>query len=163
GIETPSAESLKQTRKLQNLKLPLQESVLRLTHAGLEVYAGFIVGFDTDGEHIFEAQRTFIDGLPIAAAMIGLLTALPNTALRRHRRSVRPPELPADPRRAQAPRRISGSVGGHLRAGGLLPALRDARSRARPWPGAPDLPRWVGNVPAHSHRGWAGVAAPTLL
>ena len=81
GIETPSAESLKQTRKLQNLKLPLQESVLRLTHAGLEVYAGFIVGFDTDGEHIFEAQRTFIDGLPIAAAMIGLLTALPNTAL----------------------------------------------------------------------------------
>src|SRR5438094_647359 len=49
GIETPSAESLKQTRKLQNLKLPLQESVLRLTHAGLEVYAGFIVGFDTDG------------------------------------------------------------------------------------------------------------------
>jgi radical SAM superfamily enzyme YgiQ (UPF0313 family) len=81
GIETPSAESLKQTRKLQNLKLPLQESVMRLTHAGLEVYAGFIVGFDTDGEHIFEAQRSFIDGLPIAAAMIGLLTALPNTAL----------------------------------------------------------------------------------
>jgi radical SAM superfamily enzyme YgiQ (UPF0313 family) len=81
GIETPSAESLKQTRKLQNLKLPLQESVMRLTHAGLEVYAGFIVGFDTDGEHIFEAQETFISGLPIAAAMIGLLTALPNTAL----------------------------------------------------------------------------------
>ena len=81
GIETPSAEALKQTRKLQNLKLPLQESVLRLTRAGLEVYAGFIVGFDTDGEHIFEAKRKFIDGLPIAAAMIGLLTALPNTAL----------------------------------------------------------------------------------
>ena len=81
GIETPSVESLKHTHKLQNLKLPLQESVLRLTHAGLEVYAGFIVGFDTDGNHIFEAQRTFIAGLPIAAAMIGLLTALPNTAL----------------------------------------------------------------------------------
>ena len=81
GIETPSAESLKQTRKLQNLKLPLQESVMRLTHAGLEVYAGFIVGFDTDGEQIFETQRAFIDSLPIAAAMIGLLTALPNTAL----------------------------------------------------------------------------------
>src|SRR6266436_5939516 len=81
GIETPSVESLKHTHKLQNLKLPLQESVLRLTRAGLEVYAGFIVGFDTDGDHIFEAQRTFIAGLPIAAAMIGLLTALPNTAL----------------------------------------------------------------------------------
>src|SRR2546428_782118 len=81
GIETPSVESLKHTHKLQNLKLPLQESVLRLTRAGLEVYAGFIVGFDTDGDHIFEAQRTFIEGLPIAAALIGLLTALPNTAL----------------------------------------------------------------------------------
>ncbi len=81
GIETPSAESLKLTRKLQNLRLPLQDAVLRLTRAGLEVYAGFIVGFDTDGEHIFDAQREFISGLPIAAAMIGLLTALPNTAL----------------------------------------------------------------------------------
>jgi len=81
GIETPSAESLKQTKKLQNLKLPLEESVMRLTKAGLEVYAGFIVGFDTDGEHIFEVQEKFISSLPIAAAMIGLLTALPNTAL----------------------------------------------------------------------------------
>src|SRR3989454_8055625 len=81
GIETPSADSLKQTKKLQNLKLPLQESVMRLTRAGLEVYAGFIVGFDTDGEHIFEMQEKFISSLPIAAAMIGLLTALPNTAL----------------------------------------------------------------------------------
>jgi radical SAM superfamily enzyme YgiQ (UPF0313 family) len=81
GIETPSVESLKETRKLQNLRLPLQESVMRLTRAGLEVYAGFIVGFDSDGEHIFEVQEAFISGLPIAAAMIGLLTALPNTAL----------------------------------------------------------------------------------
>ena len=81
GIETPSAESLKQTKKLQNLKLPLEESVMRLTRAGLEVYAGFIVGFDTDGEHIFEVQEQFISSMPIAAAMIGLLTALPNTAL----------------------------------------------------------------------------------
>src|SRR5207253_1738078 len=39
GIETPSVESLKHTHKLQNLKLPLQESVLRLTHAGLAFYA----------------------------------------------------------------------------------------------------------------------------
>ncbi|HTO98860.1 MAG TPA: DUF4070 domain-containing protein [Myxococcales bacterium] len=81
GIETPAKESLKLTKKLQNLKLPLQESVLRLTRAGLEVYAGFIVGFDTDGDHIFEVQREFISSLPIGAAMIGLLTALPNTAL----------------------------------------------------------------------------------
>ena len=81
GIESPSPEALRETKKLQNLRLGLHESVERLTRAGLEVYAGFILGFDSDGPGIFEAQRSFIDGLPIAAAMIGLLTALPGTQL----------------------------------------------------------------------------------
>jgi hypothetical protein len=45
------------------------------------VYAGFIVGFDSDGPDIFERQLAFISGLPIARAMVGLLTALPGTRL----------------------------------------------------------------------------------
>jgi hypothetical protein len=81
GIESPSAESLRETHKLQNLRMELNESVARITRAGLEVYAGFIVGFDSDGPGIFQVQRTFIDGLPIPAAMIGILTALPRTGL----------------------------------------------------------------------------------
>ena len=81
GIETPSPEALRETQKLQNLRLGLDESVERITRAGLEVYAGFIVGFDADGPGVFEVQRSFIDGLPIAAAMIGTLTALPRTQL----------------------------------------------------------------------------------
>jgi radical SAM superfamily enzyme YgiQ (UPF0313 family) len=81
GIETPSPEALRETQKLQNLKLDPAEAVKRLTKAGLEVYAGFIVGFDSDGPGIFEAQRQFISSLPIPAAMIGILTALPSTQL----------------------------------------------------------------------------------
>jgi radical SAM superfamily enzyme YgiQ (UPF0313 family) len=81
GIESPSADALKETHKLQNLRMSLTESVERVTRAGMEVYAGFIVGFDADGPEIFETQRSFIDSLPVAAAMVGILTALPRTQL----------------------------------------------------------------------------------
>ena len=81
GIETPSAEALRETQKLQNLRMELHEAVARVTSAGLEVYAGFIVGFDADGPGIFAVQRDFIGSVPVAAAMIGLLTALPRTQL----------------------------------------------------------------------------------
>jgi radical SAM superfamily enzyme YgiQ (UPF0313 family) len=83
GIETPSAESLKETHKLQNLRQPSDEAVRLITAAGLEVYAGFIVGFDSDGPEIFELQRSFISSLPVPVAMIGILTALPGTQLTR--------------------------------------------------------------------------------
>lgn len=81
GIETPSVEALAQAGKSQNLRMPPERAVAALTRAGLEVYAGFIVGFDSDGPDIFERQRAFISGLPIARAMIGLLTAFPGTRL----------------------------------------------------------------------------------
>jgi radical SAM superfamily enzyme YgiQ (UPF0313 family) len=81
GIETPSPEALKETRKTQNLRLDLSEAVDRLTRAGLEVMAGFIVGFDSDDTSAFEAQRRFLADAPIPLAMIGLLSALPGTAL----------------------------------------------------------------------------------
>jgi radical SAM superfamily enzyme YgiQ (UPF0313 family) len=83
GIETPSPESLKETHKLQNLRQPSDEAVRLITAAGLEVYAGFIVGFDSDGPEIFELQRSFISSLPVPVAMIGILTALPGTQLTR--------------------------------------------------------------------------------
>jgi radical SAM superfamily enzyme YgiQ (UPF0313 family) len=83
GIESPSPEALKETHKLQNLRLDPAEAVRRITRAGLEVFAGFIVGFDSDGPEIFEAQRSFISSVPVPVAMIGVLTALPGTQLTR--------------------------------------------------------------------------------
>ena len=81
GIESPSTDALAETGKRQNLKRNLTESVDTITRAGIEVYAGFIVGFDSDGPEIFEAQREFISSLPIPLAMVGMLTALPGTPL----------------------------------------------------------------------------------
>jgi len=81
GIETPSTEALAQASKTQNLRMPQERAVEELTRAGLEVYAGFIVGFDADGPDIFDRQLAFISGLPIARAMVGLMMALPGTQL----------------------------------------------------------------------------------
>jgi hypothetical protein len=41
--------------------------------------AGFIIGFDNDPEDIFERQINFIRESAIPLAMVGLLTALPQT------------------------------------------------------------------------------------
>jgi radical SAM superfamily enzyme YgiQ (UPF0313 family) len=83
GIETPSTEALAQARKTQNLRMPQERAVEALTRAGLEVYAGFIVGFDSDAPDIFDRQLAFISSLPVARAMVNLLTALPGTQLTR--------------------------------------------------------------------------------
>jgi radical SAM superfamily enzyme YgiQ (UPF0313 family) len=83
GIETPSPEALRSAKKLQNLRLDLHEAIDRLTRAGLEVFGGFIVGFDSDDVTAIGAQLEFLAGAPIPLAMVGLLTALPGTQLSR--------------------------------------------------------------------------------
>lgn len=81
GIETPSREGLKETGKNQNLKTDMEAAVQMIQRQGIEVLAGFIVGFDSDPPDIFERQIDFIQKNAIPKAMIGLLTALPGTRL----------------------------------------------------------------------------------
>lgn len=81
GIETPIVESLVEANKGQNRKRDLLESVKKIQSYGIEVMAGFIVGFDNDPEDIFERQINFIRASAIPLAMVGLLTALPDTQL----------------------------------------------------------------------------------
>src|SRR5437762_1087845 len=83
GIETPVEASLKEAQKLQNTKRSLLESVHRIQSYGMEVMAGFIVGFDNDPEEIFDKQVEFIEESAIPMAMVGLLLALPGTQLYR--------------------------------------------------------------------------------
>jgi len=81
GIETPSAEGLKEARKYQNLRGDNAQQIRVIQESGLWVMGGFIVGFDSDDERIFERQLEFIDRTGIAWAMTGMLQALPTTPL----------------------------------------------------------------------------------
>ncbi|MEO0034787.1 MAG: hypothetical protein RLZZ501_810 [Pseudomonadota bacterium] len=87
GIESPDPESLKETGKTQNLREDPLVSVRRIYSRGIDVLAGFIVGFDNDTPETFEMQRRFITEAGIQSAMVGLLSALPRTPL--HARMIR--------------------------------------------------------------------------
>jgi radical SAM superfamily enzyme YgiQ (UPF0313 family) len=81
GIESSDPETLRQTRKTQNTHEDTLTSVRRLYEYGIDVLAGFIVGFDNDTVETFEHQYRFVIDSGIQVAMIGLLTALPKTPL----------------------------------------------------------------------------------
>ena len=81
GIETPSAASLKETKKFQNLRRDLLDSIRFIQQHGLWVMGGFIVGFDNDEADIFDRQIEFIERAAIPWAMTGALQAPPTTPL----------------------------------------------------------------------------------
>jgi len=81
GIESPSKESLREVKKLQNLAIDPVSCVELLHKRGLWVTGGFIVGFDSDTEEIFEQQIEFIERTAIPWALLNFLHALPRTAL----------------------------------------------------------------------------------
>jgi radical SAM superfamily enzyme YgiQ (UPF0313 family) len=83
GIETPDPAGLEECGKRQNRNRDLAESIATLQRAGLEVMGGFIVGFDADPLDIFARQFEFIQRSGVVTAMVGLLTALPQTRLYR--------------------------------------------------------------------------------
>ena len=83
GLETPHERSLVSAGKSQNLRVDPARAVEAIQRKGLEVSGGFIVGFDTDPPDICERQVDFVKRLAVPVAMVGLLTALPRTALRR--------------------------------------------------------------------------------
>ncbi|TAK85059.1 MAG: B12-binding domain-containing radical SAM protein [Betaproteobacteria bacterium] len=81
GLETPDPQALRAACKVQNCAGDMLEAVRRIYARGIDVLAGFIVGFDQDTLATFEKQRRFILDSGIVVAMIGLLTALPRTPL----------------------------------------------------------------------------------
>jgi len=83
GIETPNESSLLASGKLQNTRRDLVESIRRIQRRGIEVMGGFILGFDTDREDIFDRLVDFIQTSAIPIAMVGLLQAIPGTQLYR--------------------------------------------------------------------------------
>ncbi len=81
GIETPDELGLIASNKLQNTRRSLLESVATIQSYGMQVMGGFILGFDTDREDIFDRMVEFIQKSGIPIAMVGLLQAMPGTQL----------------------------------------------------------------------------------
>ncbi len=81
GIESPDEEALRETKKYQNVRGSLLDRVHRIQAHGLEVYAGMIVGFDSDDETVFKRQYEFLKQARVVAAMAGMLSAIPKTPL----------------------------------------------------------------------------------
>ena len=84
GIESPNEESLRETKKYQNVRSKggtIVDRVRKVQDSGIEVWCGMIVGFDHDDTRIFKAQREFMRQTDIMHAMVGMLSAIPKTPL----------------------------------------------------------------------------------
>ena len=83
GIESPNEESLRETKKYQNVRKDGTSigRVHAIQNAGLDVWCGMILGFDHDDATIFAAQREYIQEARVLHAMVGMLAAIPKTPL----------------------------------------------------------------------------------
>ncbi|NJN73775.1 MAG: B12-binding domain-containing radical SAM protein [Limnothrix sp. RL_2_0] len=81
GIETPDEDSLKVTKKFQNTRDTLSDSVDRIISSGIRVMAGFIIGFDGEKTGAGDRIVRFVEKTNIPVAIYSMLQALPDTAL----------------------------------------------------------------------------------
>lgn len=81
GIETPDEKSLGESRKTQNMRRNMVDSIHILQNRGFIVTGGFIVGFDSEESSIFSQQEQLIEETGIVIATINVLKAPPGTGL----------------------------------------------------------------------------------
>jgi radical SAM superfamily enzyme YgiQ (UPF0313 family) len=83
GIESPDEDVLIQTQKTQNKGLSAAEAVRMLNSHGMIVNGGFILGFDGESDSTAGNMINLIQETGIPVAMVGTLSALPDTQLSR--------------------------------------------------------------------------------
>ena len=81
GIESPDETSLAECHKTQNTGRDIIEAIKKIQQFGMQVQAGFIVGFDSDKPGVFDSMINLIQDSGIVMAMVGLLNAPRGTAL----------------------------------------------------------------------------------
>ncbi len=81
GIESPNESSLHECKKIPNKNRDLLGSVHAIQRSGIQVFGGFILGFDNDPPSIFSSLITFIRESGIVTAMVGILNAPRGTRL----------------------------------------------------------------------------------
>ncbi|MEM8837218.1 MAG: B12-binding domain-containing radical SAM protein [Pseudomonadota bacterium] len=83
GIESPDPDVLAATQKKQNTKRDIARCVNDVQAYGMFVVAGFIVGFDNEGDYVDQGLIELVEEASVPIAMVGMLYALPNTQLTR--------------------------------------------------------------------------------
>jgi radical SAM superfamily enzyme YgiQ (UPF0313 family) len=83
GIETPNQESLRETKKRQNLNIDLIAEVQRFVDHGISVVGGMIVGFDSDRADVFRRQYEFAMASAVPIFSLAALVAPEGTPLHR--------------------------------------------------------------------------------
>jgi len=81
GIESPDETSLTECNKTQNTGRDIVAAVKKIQQFGMQVQAGFIVGFDSDKPGVFDSMIKLIQESGVVMAMVGLLNAPRGTAL----------------------------------------------------------------------------------
>lgn len=81
GIESPRTDSLIETKKRQNIRKPLMDSIRTIQAHNLIITAGMIVGFDHDDVRIFQEQFDFLMEAGIPFTTCGVLFAIEKTPL----------------------------------------------------------------------------------
>jgi hypothetical protein len=83
GIESPDPDVLSAMQKKQNTRRDIVDNIHKIQGYGIFVLAGFIVGFDNEGDSVGRGMIDLIEMACIPICMVGLLYALPNTQLTR--------------------------------------------------------------------------------
>lgn len=81
GVESPNADTLILADKKHNLRLEIKESIRRIQSRGIMVWAGMVVGFDTDSPDIFKQQSEFLIDTGITVTNVAMLVAYKGTKL----------------------------------------------------------------------------------
>ena len=81
GIESPEETCLTECHKTQNTGRDMVAAVKKIQQFGMQVQAGFIVGFDSDKPSVFDKMISLIQDSGVVMAMVGLLNAPRGTAL----------------------------------------------------------------------------------
>jgi radical SAM superfamily enzyme YgiQ (UPF0313 family) len=81
GVESPDENVLAFTRKHQNTRHPLAQSLSNMNRNGLSVFASFVIGFDQEREGAGNRICEFVEELGLPLVMLNILSILPDTCL----------------------------------------------------------------------------------
>jgi radical SAM superfamily enzyme YgiQ (UPF0313 family) len=81
GIESPDEESLRSTKKYQNVSVDLDQVCEKITRAGMQIIAGCIVGFDNERPGVDQRLLDFAERNHIPEMFVTMLQVGPGTQL----------------------------------------------------------------------------------